>query len=776
MMQRRSHTASPVPTESAAASGGAATKGSRLDRATGDPNPRRWVSWPAGPQARFQPPAVPPLSSPPPLVASPPTIRSGATSTPTQDTAQPPIRALLADPWLAAILLLALALRALVWWLAPHGEWLGDEREYYSAAAILADGRGLAFFDQSIWLRPPLYIAGLAALFRLFGPGVVPVWIVQVALGLATIALVYLLSSLWHERRAVARVAAIFCALYLPFAVYARLLLSETLFTFLIVLAFVALTRHARGGGWLPLIVAGGAFGGAILTRGIALPFLAALPLWALALRERRRPLSWRDGIARSAVVIGVALLVIAPWTARNALAYGRLIPVETTGGYNFWLGALRGQNTGQIDATLREIPNHGDRQSVAWARGWEVVRADPLGYLSKSAREAADLWRINFAAFERLTRGYGLGRVPTPWLGLTLALDDLLYLAALPLAALGWMNTGRREDRRLLLLWLGWNCVTGALFFAITRFRLPLMPFIFILAARGAFSFPPLLRVALRNNFGVPRPWFVPVTVAAIALMIVLPSFTPRQYLLGAERAASHERLGRGYTLLAGGRVAEAEAEFGALPADYPFRSTALAATYHALGQDDRALATLNDDLDSLGATLLRGDIFRAQGRADEAREALNYRAVRVVNPTAQAWDHLNPTPSARLEVGDGLDLGYLRGLNLDEREGDTTFRWTTERADFRLAAPTGAGAAVRLRLRGYRPTGAILPVQISAGGQPLGEVTPTGTWQVYELPLSKVALGDDWLVVRVETPTFVLSYADQRELGVMVDWIEIR
>lgn len=701
-----------------------------------------------------------------------PAIES-AKQRPKENTA---LRTLLADPWLPAILLMGLTLRLIVWWLAPHGDWIGDEREYYSAAAILADGRGLAYFDQSIWLRPPLYIAGLAVLFRLFGTGMVAVGVVQVALSLATIVLVYLLSRLWHGPRAMARVAATLCALYLPFAVYARLLLSETVFTFLIVLAFVALARHARTGGWATLAVAGAAFGCAILTRGIALPFLAAIPLWALALRANNRGLTWRAMIIRSAVVIGTAALIIAPWTARNALAYDRLIPVDTTGGYNFWLGALQGQNVGQIDATLREIPNHGDRQAVAWVRGWEVVRADPFGYLGKSAREAIDLWRINFGAFERLTRGYGLGRVPVPWLGFTFALDDLLYLTALPLAALGWLNTGRREDRRLLALWIGWNCVTGALFFAITRFRLPLMPFIFLLAARGAFSLPPLVRGALGSGFRLPRPWFLPATVAALILAIVLPSFTPNQYLIGAARAASADRLDAGYTLLASGRAAEAEATFAALPADYPFRPTGLAAAYHAQGQDERALATLSDDLDSRGATLLRGDIFRAQGKADEARQALNYRDVRVANPTAEAWDHLNPAPLARLDVGDGLDLGYLRGLNLDEREGETTFRWTTARANFRLAAPAIPKATLRLRLRSYRPSGAIPPVTVRVDDRVIGTVAPTTTWRVYEFPLDGGQMSDRWLVVQVATPTFVLSYADQREFGAMVDWIEVR
>lgn len=690
----------------------------------------------------------------------------------------PSLRALLADPWLAAILLLALAVRILVWRIAPYTERIGDEGEYYSAAAILADGRGFSFLDQSIWLRPPLYIVALAAFFRLFGTATEPVWIAQMLLGLATIVLVYLLGRSYAERRAVARLAATFCAIYLPFAVYARLLLSETLFTFLIVLAFFALARHARGGGKWPLIVAGGALGGAILTRGLALPFLAAIPLWALTLGGRGRRIDWRGVIGRSALVIGVALALLAPWTARNAIVYHRLIPADTTGGYNFWLGALQGQNTGQIDTTLRAIPNQGDRQTLAWARGLEVVRADPGAYLGKSLREAGDLWRINIGAYERLTRGYALGRVPIPWLGLTLALDDLLYLLALPLAALGWVGAGRPSDRRLLFLWLAFNTVAGAIFFAITRFRLPLMPFVFLLAARGVFAVPPLLRDALANNLGIPRSWYASASVAALAIALVFPSFTFDQFRVGVANAPDNDRLTRGYALLASGQTDAALAAFTAIRPDDPFRPTALAAVAHAQGQDDRALAGLNDDLDPTGATLLRGDILRAQGKLTGAREALNYREIRVLNPTAEAWAHLNPPPQARLDVGDGLDLGYLRGLNLDESDADgTTYRWTTDSADLRVAAPANPGAAtLHLRLRGYRPVGTIPPVRISVGGRTLGTITPTTTWQTYDFPLTGTSAPDGWLVVNLATPTFVLSYADQRQLGVMVDWVEAR
>ncbi|HET8632012.1 MAG TPA: glycosyltransferase family 39 protein [Thermomicrobiales bacterium] len=719
------------------------------------------------------------------------------------------------DPWLWPILAAALALRLAVWWLAPHAGWLGDEREYYSAAAILADGRGFAFIDQSLWVRPPFYVVLLGGLFRVFGPGRTPVWLAQVALSTATVGLVYALGRLAFGRRAAARTAAALCAAYLPFAVYCRLLLSETLFNFLFVGACVALLWHARLGGRWALVLAGLALGLAVLTRGIALPFLAAAPVWFVALHGRHG--AWRRAAVSSAVVVGVALVAVAPWTARNALAYHRLIPVDTTGGYNFWLGAMDGRNAGEIANTLGEVPNQGDRQVVAYRRGWDAVRADPGAYLAKSVKEFGDLWTINFSANERLLQGFSRGDPSAAWLALTLALDDLLYLAALPLAVLGWVWTRRRDVRWLLGLWFGYNCLTGALFFAISRFRLPLLPFVFLLAAQGAVALAPAVgqrarprwqprlearsaalrsprnppaRVedvpvrggglrgererALSRGFNRGLGWLPAVLLIALIAAFVYPSFAPGLYWTGIRAAGERQRLERGYDLLAGGRPGAALAVFEALPAGFAPRPTALATAYHLLGQDDRALATLDDGQDALGAALLRGDIARARGDTAAAAREFNARDVRIANPTDEAWADLFPTPLARLDVGDGLDLGYLRGFNLDERDASgATYRWTEDHAEVRLAAPAAGPATLRLRLRGYRPAGAIPPVRVSVNGRAVGTVTPGGAWQVYALPVALAAGGP--VVVRLDTPTFVPGYADERQLGVMVDWVEL-
>jgi hypothetical protein len=53
---------------------------------------------------------------------------------------------------------------------------------------------------------------------------------------------------------------------------------------FLLIVMFVGLIWHARRGGWVPLAVAGAALGAGALTRGSALPFLAAVPVWAVGL------------------------------------------------------------------------------------------------------------------------------------------------------------------------------------------------------------------------------------------------------------------------------------------------------------------------------------------------------------------------------------------------------------------------------------------------------------------------------------------------------------
>src|SRR5207237_1276196 len=122
----------------------------------------------------------------------------------------------------------------------PLSSFVIDEREYFGAAHMLAEGRGFSFFDTSLWVRPPLYVVFLSALIRLFGSSTLPTVLLQCVLSAAS-----LLPLGWLARRiggqSAARWAVGLGAAYLPFTLFSGLLLSETLFVFLFSLALVAL-------------------------------------------------------------------------------------------------------------------------------------------------------------------------------------------------------------------------------------------------------------------------------------------------------------------------------------------------------------------------------------------------------------------------------------------------------------------------------------------------------------------------------------------------------
>src|SRR5215211_3117417 len=144
-----------------------------------------------------------------------------------------------------SILLLACVLRVSVWWILPYRDVISDEGEYWAAAAWLAQGRGFSFFDNWIWTRPPLYIVFLAAHIRLFG--ITAMWAPRITQTILSLLLVFLVMRLAQKlsppalRQRVLLIAGIAMACSYSFATFAYLLLSETLFCVLFILAFLVL-------------------------------------------------------------------------------------------------------------------------------------------------------------------------------------------------------------------------------------------------------------------------------------------------------------------------------------------------------------------------------------------------------------------------------------------------------------------------------------------------------------------------------------------------------
>src|SRR5215212_6912345 len=58
---------------------------------------------------------------------------------------------------LPIVLLLAFALRLLLWGRIPRTGLISDEGEYLSAASWLAQGRSFSWYQNYLWTRAPIY-------------------------------------------------------------------------------------------------------------------------------------------------------------------------------------------------------------------------------------------------------------------------------------------------------------------------------------------------------------------------------------------------------------------------------------------------------------------------------------------------------------------------------------------------------------------------------------------------------------------------------------------
>lgn len=123
-------------------------------------------------------------------------------------------------------------------------------------------------------------------------------------------------------------------------------------------------------------------------------------------------------------------------------------------------------------------------------------------------------------------------------------------------------------------------------------------------------------------------------------------------------------------------------------------------------------------------------------------------------------------PAPAAAVDVGDGLDFGYVGGVYPAEQIDGATVRWTGGRGLLRLQVAGGAGPGIlTLRAAAPRPDGALVPLEVCAGGA-CAEVPLGAEWRVVRLWLPPAGAAP----IELRSPAFFA--ADGRDLGVLLDW----
>jgi 4-amino-4-deoxy-L-arabinose transferase-like glycosyltransferase len=193
--------------------------------------------------------------------------------------------------------------------------------------------------------RPPLWPMALGGAYAVADAFGLPRWtagrVLQAVIGTIVVALTGAIAArLWGAT--VGLLAMALGAVFLPLVLDGATLISEPLYVAFELGAVLAVLEHRRRPGGVGWAVAAGALVGlAALTRSSGA--LLAVPL-IVAIAARPRPRRFL-GVA---VFAAAVLLVVAPWTIRNAVVLGAFVPVSTEAGPTL---------LGTYNATARDPP-----------------------------------------------------------------------------------------------------------------------------------------------------------------------------------------------------------------------------------------------------------------------------------------------------------------------------------------------------------------------------------------------------------------------------------
>jgi 4-amino-4-deoxy-L-arabinose transferase-like glycosyltransferase len=427
----------------------------------------------------------------------------------------------------------ALAIRvAYVLLVDPAVPRIGDASAYHLLAEHLARGDGyIRPFDYLLLHKvrataeyPPLFAVVVAIPARLGVHSVEGQRLFVSLIGAGTVALVGLLGRRVGTP-AVGLVAAGLAAISPMLFQSEGMLMAEAIYVPLVVVVLLLAYRAYDAPSVVRFAWLGVAIGFATLARaeGFVLGLILVIPLCFMLSNT-----SARARAGRGAVAIGVAVLVLAPWTIRNAVHFHAFVPVS-----NNVATLVDGANcdstySGQLLGLWREtFSEYGDRartlpQAQACFEGFDIAdphfdeaavadkhRKDGLSYAAHHLSEQPKVMSVRvlrtwalYAPRQQINFETLEGR-PKEWQ----TRGTILFWITLPFAIAGLVLLIRRRVQ----VWpLASTLVTVTVMAAVTygqqRFRVAAEPAVYVLAAVGMVALVGALR-RTPSNRRVPAP-----------------------------------------------------------------------------------------------------------------------------------------------------------------------------------------------------------------------------------------------------------------------------
>ncbi len=364
-------------------------------------------------------------------------------------------------------------------------------------AALSLDPRGMLTS-----FRAPLYPAFLSLIYLINGINdgrFLAARLAQSVLGALLAPLTYFVARFYSSARSLdaaevttverpasdkpARLAAWAVALYPMLLIFPLALATENLFFLLVLASFLPLLLLTRDSSArltaIYALLAGVLLGMSALTRSVIMPFAVLAVAWIwLSLKKPRAAL--------------VALLALgattAPWIVRNSLLYHQLTGIETSVGYNLYVGYYPG-STGSFafgpSLDLLPILNDKQRDVVGIQRAMGFIRQDPSRVPYLVANRLGYFFDLELRGFTYFYTNNILGRLSPPVLIATLLALTLPFVLLSLSAAFGFTLLSPGPAAILLLLLFLAYLLPHVLILSEDRFHLVLIPFFAILAAQ---------------------------------------------------------------------------------------------------------------------------------------------------------------------------------------------------------------------------------------------------------------------------------------------------
>ncbi len=361
----------------------------------------------------------------------------------------------------------------------PAGLSFGDENRYLASALDLVRQNTFAVGNDRAWEMP-----GAAAFFALplaiAGPenGIRLIRILQsILLVMQVLLLASIACHVFKDSRAVV-ITATLTAIYPFFVYYQGLLLSETSFNTLLIAAIAALywwrEHGARIDGHLLLVSLLLALAGWVKPT---LLFLPPVLLFGCAWLWRR---DLRHAIRVGAVASVIFVAVFAPWWIRNGLLFDAFVPFTTTSSANLYLGNnAHNSNFGvnwitdvdqAVVARINALPEIA-RQAAYKHEAVEWIVGHPTAFLRGTVVKLFRYWNVIPNAVEFRSSG--------------MMLISLLSFGPVLVLAMVCVAFGRRHvELAPIYALIGYYTVVHCIVIASLRYRLPLEPFLIVMAS----------------------------------------------------------------------------------------------------------------------------------------------------------------------------------------------------------------------------------------------------------------------------------------------------